>query len=91
MLWLLAVAKEDCYMEKTQVKQQIMQALQHPEAEEGLYFRNFANLHEEDERPAVEGDQLEILDALKELIDEGVVTVTEGEEELVFALAEPNV
>ena len=86
MLWLLAVAKEDCYMEKTQVKQQIMQALQHPEAEEGLYFRNFANLHEEDERPAVEGDQLEILDALKELIDEGVVTVTEGEEELVFAL-----
>lgn len=73
-------------MEKTQVKQQIMQALQHPEAEEGLYFRNFANLHEEDERPAVEGDQLEILDALKELIDEGVVTVTEGEEELVFAL-----
>ena len=91
MLWLLAVAKEDCYMEKTQVKQQIMQALQHPEAEEGLYFRNFANLHEEDERPAVEGDQLEILDALKELIDEGVVTVTEGEEELVFALAGQSV
>ena len=74
-------------MEKSKVKEQIMSALQHPEAEEGLYLRNFANLHEEDERPAVEGDQLEILDALKELIDEGAVTVKEGEEELVFALA----
>ena len=74
-------------MDKITVKEQIVSALQHPEAEEGLYFRNFANLHEEDERPAVEGDQLEILDALKELIDEGMVVVSEGDEELVFTLA----
>ena len=39
------------------IKAQILQALAHPEAEEGLYFRNFVHLHEEDEREAVEGDE----------------------------------
>lgn len=69
------------------VKVQIIRALQHTEADEGLYFRNFALLHEEDQRPAVVADEVEILDALKELIDEGKVRMDETGEEVVFFLS----
>lgn len=68
------------------VKVQILKALQHNEADEGLYFRNFTLLHEEDQRPAVVADEVEILDALKELIDEGKVRMDESGEEVVFIL-----
>ena len=77
-------------MESTQVsnleviKSQIMRALLHPEAEEGLYFQNFTTLQEEDERDAVEGDQVEILDALKLLMEEGRVRSDESGSEIVF-------
>lgn len=67
-----------------QLKRQIIEALQHPEAQEGLYFRNFYQLHEEDERTVVEGDQVQILDALKELIADGRVTMEEGGKEVIF-------
>jgi hypothetical protein len=70
-----------------EVKHQILSALEHPEAEDGLYLRNFANLHEEDERPAVEADQMEILEALNELVQEGKVILDESCEEVVFHLA----
>ena len=69
---------------KDLIKKQILKALHHPEAEEGLYFRNFTLLHEEDERQIVEGDQLEILEALKELIEENYVRVDESGKEVVF-------
>ena len=72
---------------KDQIKKQILEALKHPEAEEGLYFRNFAHLHEEDERPQVAGEEIEILDALKELIASNRVRVDESGEEVVFFLA----
>ena len=71
----------------SQIKQEIILALRHPEAEEGLYFRNFALLHEEDERPKVSGEQIDILDALKELLEEGVVEMSEAGEEAVFSLS----
>lgn len=73
---------------KDGVKRQILAALAHPEADEGLYFRNFSNLHEEDERPAVEAGQEDILDALRELIDEGRVAMDDSEEEAIFKLNE---
>ena len=66
------------------IKAQILQALAHPEAEDGLYFRNFAHLHEEDEREAVEGDEEIILDALQQLITEGKVRMNEGNGEVIF-------
>lgn len=69
-----------------QVKGQILAALSHPEAEEGLYFRNFYHLHEEDERPAVCAGQITILDALKELIADGKVRLDESGEEAIFFL-----
>lgn len=68
------------------VRKQIISALSHPEAEEGLYFRNFYHLHEEDERPAVIADQILILDALKDLIAEGSVKLDESGPEAVFIL-----
>ncbi|MBX7139256.1 MAG: hypothetical protein K1X83_14875 [Oligoflexia bacterium] len=74
--------------ERRRIKQEILQALMHPEAEEGLYFRNFYHLHEEDERPVVQGEEVEILDALKELIDEGLVDISDGGKEAVFSLKE---
>lgn len=69
------------------IKYQILEALQHPEAEEGLYFRNFYHLHEEDERTAVEADEVSILDALRELMEEGKVQMDESGSEAVFQLA----
>lgn len=71
------------------MREQILAALRHPEAEEGLYFRNFFHLHEEDERPAVIGEQSEILKVLKDLVAEGIVSMmpgVEAEEDIIFAL-----
>lgn len=70
-----------------EIKHQIIQALEHPEAQEGLYFRNFYTLHEEDERPAVHADEFDILDALKELMKEGKVDMKDGDGEAIFLLA----
>jgi len=72
---------------KQELKTQIIRALKHPEAEEGLYFRNLFHLHEEDERQPVSGEEMEILEALRELIHEGRVRMEEGGEEVVFHLA----
>jgi len=75
-------------MEKNldKVKEQVLAALRHPEAEEALYFRNFRHVHEEDERPVVQAEQMELLDALNELISEGKVHMDESCEEVVFHL-----
>lgn len=74
--------------ETANVKSQIIAALRHPDAEEGLYFRNLFCLHEEDEREAVIATEVEILDALKELIAEGRVAVDDTGEEPVFMLSQ---
>jgi hypothetical protein len=66
------------------IKHEILEALSHPEAQDGLYFRNLYHLHEEDQRDAVSGSQVEILDALKELLHEGHIVMSEGGEEAIF-------
>jgi hypothetical protein len=71
-------------MADTTIKQQILAALDHPEAEDGLYFGNLTQLYEEEERPAVVGEEVDILDALKELIAEGAVSTSEGEAGVIF-------
>lgn len=73
-------------MDNKEIMNDIVKALSHPEASDGLYFRNFANLHEEDERPVVRGTQVEILDALKLLLDDGKVIIQEGDMEAIFHL-----
>lgn len=69
------------------VKSQILSVLQHPEAEEGLFFRNFAHLHEVDERPCVEASDAEILEALRELIQEGQVVMEGNGSDAIFQLS----
>lgn len=70
------------------IRSQILSALAHQEAEEGLYFENLIAVHEEEERNVVAGTQIEILDELKKLIDEGRVGVREEGEALVFFLSQ---
>lgn len=73
-----------------QVKADILQALSHPEAEDGLYLNNLQVVHEEEERPIVRGTQFEILEALKSLIEEGRVKTDESGEEVIFSLVPPQ-
>ena len=68
------------------IKNQIIKALSHPEAQDGLYFRNFSHLHEEDERVAVNAQDEDILDALQQLIKEGKVVMDNGKGEVIFSL-----
>lgn len=70
----------------TERKQQILQALQHPEAEEGLYFENLYQLHEEDERIAVAGSEIEILDAVRELANEKKLVVNDTGKRIIVSL-----
>lgn len=77
----------------SRIREQILEALRHPEAEDGLYFRNFFHLHEEDERRAVSGEQSEIMAELNRLIADGLVKVSPGageDAEVIFSLAPSN-
>lgn len=55
------------------VREQILAALSHPEAEDGLFLSNFKTLHEEDTRPAVEASDEDLMLALESLLMEGQV------------------
>lgn len=70
-------------MSNQMIRKQVLAALSHPEAEDGLYFNNLIVVHEEEERPIVEGDEAAIRAALKEMIAEGVVRSSgEGAQEI---------
>lgn len=71
-------------MADPRIKSEILAALDHPEAEDGLYFTNLTNLYEEEERPAVSGGDEDILEALKELIQDGEVLTSTGEAGMIF-------
>lgn len=71
---------------RSKVESQILAALAHEEAEDGLYLRNFNLLGEEDERPAVEADEFTILEILTDLIRNGQVTCDETHHETIFHL-----
>lgn len=62
-------------MRNKSMQDQIIAALSHPEAEDGLYFNNLIVVHEEEERPIVEGDESSILQVLDAMVAEGVVSV----------------
>ena len=66
------------------IKKEILAALNHQEASDGLYFRNFQHLHEADDRDPVSGDELEVLEALKELIENKQVRVDDSGQEPIF-------
>jgi len=68
------------------VREQIIAALAHPEAEEGLYLRNLVFLHEEDERPAVEANENQIKAALEDLVRAGDVRIVGQGENAIYYL-----
>ena len=68
------------------IKSQILAVLAHPEADEGLYFSNLYILHEEDERPRVNGSPMDIGKALDELAAEGKVAIDDSGAEQVVTL-----
>ncbi len=68
------------------IKNTILKALSHQEAEDGLYFRNFFNMHEADERPSVNANKQDIIDALNELITEGKVKLGIFDDEIIFLI-----
>ena len=74
-------------MSSESIKQQIVAALSHPEAEDGLYFNNLIVVHEEEERPIVEGSEDDILGVLESLIAKGVVSVEGEGEQRIYHLA----
>jgi hypothetical protein len=69
------------------IKQEILRALSHDEAEEGLYFSNLYHLHEEDERPAVEGSEDEIAAAISSLLAEGRILQEDAQGEAIYRLS----
>lgn len=76
-------------MSEHSIREQILAALSHPEAEDGLYFNNLIVVHEEEERPIVEGDETVILQVLDSMIVDGVVSVSgEGSQRIYLLVQE---
>lgn len=70
-----------------EVKKQVLSSLNHPEAEDGLYLRNFIRLHEEDTRPSILASPDDVVAALNQLVIEGKVVFELGEKDsVVFQL-----
>lgn len=68
------------------VKEEILAALNHQEAEDGLYFRNFFNMHEADERQGVHADEKFIIKTLNDLIKEDKVKLDVFDGDVIFLL-----
>jgi hypothetical protein len=69
------------------IKDEIMAALQHAEAEDGLYFNNLIVVHEDEERPIVSGEEEEVRQALAELTSEGKIKTEKTAESEIYHLA----
>lgn len=74
-------------MKQKNLKEQILEALSHSEAEDGLYYENLIVVHEAEERPVVAGSDEEVLEALSEMIAEGSVKTDDSGEKVIFKLA----
>lgn len=68
------------------IRDQILAALRHEEAEDGLYFNNLIAVHEDEERPVVGGSQEEILMILGEMIQDGEVVADDSGPEVIFRI-----
>ena len=68
-----------------ETKKQILSALSHPEASEGLYLANFLTKDaKEDERPGIDASTEEILRALEGLITSNLIILDENAGKVVF-------
>jgi hypothetical protein len=75
-------------MSEHSIKEQIVAALSHPEAEDGLYFNNLIVVHEEEERPIVEGDETVILQVLDDMVIDGMVSVSGEGSQRIYMLVQ---
>ena len=73
-------------MSAVSIREQILGALRHEEAEDGLYFNNLIAVHEDEERPVVAGTQEEILSVLGDMIQEGEVVADDSGPEVIFRI-----
>jgi hypothetical protein len=83
------VSEEDVVMSDQLIRAQIEAALSHPEAEDGLYFNNLIVVHEEEERPIVEGSEGDVLRVLELLIHQGRVSVEGEGDQRIYHLVRP--
>jgi hypothetical protein len=83
----VALLNKERRMANTTIKAQILAALSHPEAEDGLYFNNLIVVHEEEERPIVEGDEAAVMAAIEELLEDGRIKVSGEGDQRIFQLA----
>ena len=74
-------------MANSTIKAEILAALSHPEAEDGLYFNNLIVVHEEEERPIVHGEESQVFGALEELAREGKILIQGKGDQRIFQLA----
>lgn len=74
----------------SEVKQQILRALDSGAAADGLFFRNFYQPWDEGQKPPVEAPEGQIIAALKELIAEGSVVMDDTGKEVIYHLANPT-
>lgn len=72
------------------IKKQIVEALRHPEAEDGLYFNNLIVVHEDEERPIVAGHDADVLRALEELINQGTIVMDGNGGSTIYKLNTPG-
>jgi hypothetical protein len=70
------------------IREQILAALKHPEAEDGLYFNNLIVVHEEEERPIVEGEEKDIREVLNSMVTEGILSVVGEGTQTIYAISE---
>jgi len=73
-------------MNESTIKKEILAALSHPEAEDGLYFNNLIVVHEEEERPIVRGEEGQIKAALEGLLSAGAIEATGSGHETIYKL-----
>ena len=65
------------------IREQILAALKHSEAEDGLYFNNLIVVHEEEERPIVEGAEADVQRVLDAMVEAGELSVVgEGSQKI---------
>jgi len=70
------------------IKQEIIAALSHVEAEDGLYLENLQAVSEEEDREPVSGSQEDILEVLRDLIQQGEITIDETGPKVIFHLCQ---
>ena len=68
------------------IREQILAALKHSEAEDGLYFNNLIVVHEEEERPIVEGTEMDVQRVLDTMVEEGELSVVGEGSQRIYSI-----